>query len=454
MKLSIATVWLSGGLDEKLEAIAAAGFKGVEIFENDLLSFDGTPAEVRRMAARSRPRDHHLPAVPRLRGHAAGASASRGLRPRRAQVRPDGRARLRSAAGLLQRLAARASAASTAPPPISTSSASAPRSAACASASRRWPGAATSTTTATPGRWCAAPTTRRSASCSTASTSSRARPTSSRSARSRATASSWCRSPTRRCSTWTSCPWSRHFRNFPGQGDLPVIDFMTALQATGYDGLLSLEIFNDQFRAGSARSVAVDGHRSLIYLLDQLRARGGTGSRRLGQLPPRSPMPRHRVHRVRRSTRTQRAGIRGAAARPRLRARRRAQVEGGDALDARRDQPRRQHREGRLRPFLQHHPRHRASARSASRSTTPRRRSTARRGAARPAVPPGGRAGRARDPRGARPRRQPGLFHRPGERPRPRLGHRVRADRRDATGRTPACAPSTTSRSRCTTRRC
>jgi sugar phosphate isomerase/epimerase len=38
MRMSIATVCLSGGLAEKLEAIAAAGFKGVEIFENDLLS--------------------------------------------------------------------------------------------------------------------------------------------------------------------------------------------------------------------------------------------------------------------------------------------------------------------------------------------------------------------------------------------------------------------------------
>ncbi len=69
--------------------------------------------------------------------------------------------------------------------------------------------------------------------------------------------------------------WSRHFRNFPGQGDFPVLDFMSALHQTGYDGLLSLEIFNDQFRAGSARSVAIDGHRSLIYLLDQLRERTG-----------------------------------------------------------------------------------------------------------------------------------------------------------------------------------
>jgi len=47
--------------------------------------------------------------------------------------------------------------------------------------------------------------------------------------------------------------WSRHFRNFPGQGEFPMLAFMEALRQTGYDGLLSLEIFNDQFRAGSAR---------------------------------------------------------------------------------------------------------------------------------------------------------------------------------------------------------
>ncbi len=47
MQTAIATVSLSGTLKEKLEAIAAARFKGVEIFENDLLSFNGTPADVR-----------------------------------------------------------------------------------------------------------------------------------------------------------------------------------------------------------------------------------------------------------------------------------------------------------------------------------------------------------------------------------------------------------------------
>jgi 4-hydroxyphenylpyruvate dioxygenase len=65
--------------------------------------------------------------------------------------------------------------------------------------------------------------------------------------------------------------WSRHFRNMPGEGDLPMKDFMRAVAATGYGGYLSLEIFNDQFRGGSPMSISVDGHRSLVYLMDQVR---------------------------------------------------------------------------------------------------------------------------------------------------------------------------------------
>jgi hypothetical protein len=48
---SIATVSLSGDLIEKLEAAASAGFAGVEIFDNDLVSFSGTAADVGRIAA-------------------------------------------------------------------------------------------------------------------------------------------------------------------------------------------------------------------------------------------------------------------------------------------------------------------------------------------------------------------------------------------------------------------
>lgn len=65
--------------------------------------------------------------------------------------------------------------------------------------------------------------------------------------------------------------WSRHFRNMPGEGDLDVTAFMRAVAATGYAGPLSLEIFNDQFRSSLPRLVAVDGHRSLVALMDRVR---------------------------------------------------------------------------------------------------------------------------------------------------------------------------------------
>src|SRR4029079_10132724 len=48
-ELSIATVSLSGSLDEKLRAIARAGCDAVEIFENDLLTFNGSPRDVGRL---------------------------------------------------------------------------------------------------------------------------------------------------------------------------------------------------------------------------------------------------------------------------------------------------------------------------------------------------------------------------------------------------------------------
>ncbi len=67
--------------------------------------------------------------------------------------------------------------------------------------------------------------------------------------------------------------WSRHFRNMPGQGDLPLTEWAEAIHRTGYDGYWSLEIFNDRFRAGSASGVAVDGYRSLHYLHDQVAHR-------------------------------------------------------------------------------------------------------------------------------------------------------------------------------------
>ena len=49
LRKCIATVALSGTLPEKLDAAAAVGFDGVEIMEADLLAFDGSPSDVRRI---------------------------------------------------------------------------------------------------------------------------------------------------------------------------------------------------------------------------------------------------------------------------------------------------------------------------------------------------------------------------------------------------------------------
>lgn len=73
-------------------------------------------------------------------------------------------------------------------------------------------------------------------------------------------------------------PWSRHFRCFPGQGRFPLVAFVQALKAARYDGPLSLEVFNDQFRAASAHRVALDGKRSLLYLEELLEQAEGRSS--------------------------------------------------------------------------------------------------------------------------------------------------------------------------------
>ncbi|NYS62124.1 bifunctional sugar phosphate isomerase/epimerase/4-hydroxyphenylpyruvate dioxygenase family protein [Vreelandella salicampi] len=60
--------------------------------------------------------------------------------------------------------------------------------------------------------------------------------------------------------------WSRHYRCFPGQGELQMDSFMGMLQETRYDGPLSHEIFNDVFRMGHSDQTARDGLRSYHLL--------------------------------------------------------------------------------------------------------------------------------------------------------------------------------------------
>jgi len=85
--------------------------------------------------------------------------------------------------------------------------------------------------------------------------------------------------------------WSRHFRCMPGQGDLPLIEYVGTLAEAGYCGPWSLEIFNDRFRAASAAVTAGDGRRSLMLLQDQVRGQFG----RTQEAPLPAPVHCHGV---------------------------------------------------------------------------------------------------------------------------------------------------------------
>jgi 4-hydroxyphenylpyruvate dioxygenase len=82
--------------------------------------------------------------------------------------------------------------------------------------------------------------------------------------------------------------WSRHYRLFPGQGTFDLPAFLGHVLTAGYTGPLSLEVFNDVFRQSDPARAAVDGLRSLLALQEEtaervspaMRARAG-----LAELP-------------------------------------------------------------------------------------------------------------------------------------------------------------------------
>ena len=83
--------------------------------------------------------------------------------------------------------------------------------------------------------------------------------------------------------------WSRHHRLFPGQGAFDLVDFTSKVLAAGYPGPLSLEVFNDVFRQAPPDRAAVDAMRSLIVLEEGLvRAAPATAAHRA---PPSAPAP-------------------------------------------------------------------------------------------------------------------------------------------------------------------
>src|SRR3954454_3993349 len=63
--------------------------------------------------------------------------------------------------------------------------------------------------------------------------------------------------------------WSRHYRLFPGQGAFDLPAFLGHVLTAGYTGPLSLEVFNDVFRQADPARAAVDARRSLLALQEE-----------------------------------------------------------------------------------------------------------------------------------------------------------------------------------------
>jgi 4-hydroxyphenylpyruvate dioxygenase len=265
----IATVCLSGTLPDKLEAAAAVGFDGIEIFENDLLTFDGTPADVRRMCADLGLGIHLFQP---FRDFEAMPEPQRGRNLDRAERKFDTMQALGTDLVLV-----------------------------CSNVQ--------AATLDDPAR-------------AAADLHEMAERASRRGLRVCYEALAWGRHVNRWAQAWdivrradhpalglcldsfhtlaagddlsglagtvpperifflqlADAPklsmdvlsWSRHHRLFPGQGELPVARFLQDLLATGWSGTLSLEVFNDEFRAAPARRIARDGRRSLTWLEEQV----------------------------------------------------------------------------------------------------------------------------------------------------------------------------------------
>ena len=268
MKRAIATVCLSGTLPDKLEAAAAAGFEAVEIFENDLLTFDGTPSDAGRLCTDL---GLEIALFQPFRDFEAMKPAQRARNLDRAERKFD----TMQALGAELLLVCSNTQAATLDDP------------ARAAADLR----------------------------------EMAERAATRGLRVGYEALAWGRHTSRWRQAWdivhradhpalglildsfhTLClgddlaglgaavpgekiffiqladaprltmdalSWSRHFRSFPGQGELPVAGFLRDVLAAGYAGPVSLEVFNDEFRAAPARRIARDGLRSLVWLAEQ-----------------------------------------------------------------------------------------------------------------------------------------------------------------------------------------
>lgn len=87
--------------------------------------------------------------------------------------------------------------------------------------------------------------------------------------------------------------WSRHHRNFPGQGNFDLAAFGAHVQASGYTGPWSLEVFNDVFRHSATGRTAADAHRSLLHLQEEVARvqESECDTRGLSLFAPPAPAP-------------------------------------------------------------------------------------------------------------------------------------------------------------------
>lgn len=77
--------------------------------------------------------------------------------------------------------------------------------------------------------------------------------------------------------------WSLHRRMFPGQGSLDLTGFVRCVLATGYAGVMALEVFNDIYQQADPRHTATDAMRSMLALTESVGSPGQT---------PTPPAPR------------------------------------------------------------------------------------------------------------------------------------------------------------------
>ncbi|MFU2169167.1 sugar phosphate isomerase/epimerase and 4-hydroxyphenylpyruvate domain-containing protein [Klebsiella michiganensis] len=271
MLRSIATVSISGTLPEKLHAIAAAGYQGVEIFENDLLYYTGTPADIRHLAADLGLKIMLFQPFRDFEGASRSQFAANMERARRkfalmhelgcdtmllcSNVQPDCSADVELQIADLRALAELAE---------QEQIRIGYEALAWGTHVNRWHQAWSRVKSVnSPALGIVLDSFHVLARGDTLQRLGEVPPE-------KITFVQMADAPLMKMDI---LEWSRHFRCFPAQGQLPLVDFACDLTRCGYRGPWSLEIFNDSFRASPNGATAKDGYRSLLWLEEQVRQR-------------------------------------------------------------------------------------------------------------------------------------------------------------------------------------